>query len=401
LYVKYDGVVNMEFSKFVPFTNNRYVLTQLGDVVDTHDIKSVVHLDDGLKKVTMDWYDGYKDYDLGLVIVCTFWGLNIPREFWNRLVVGYKDNDDKNNLPCNIYFTIPSSIESKEFPGHFYIPGFSRYVINRDGVLINEKTGKIKKWYVSKPIPEKGIRGGYRITQIYNDRNERSNLSRHRALALTFIPTEKDPSTLVVNHKDGIGGNDEIDNLEWVSHQGNVKHAYENGLYDKKLRSVLVKSMETGEIVAYKSMIECCQATGINHATLSNRLNNNPGKFYSNGFAYKGDDATPWINEVVKERLNRDVIFRNVFTGETVVSSSIASASKISGCKKGTIWKHIVSGSMKPLNGFFFRYFDERKPEWPKLTSDELIRLAEQQATFESPQQVTAECKDIELLESA
>ena len=50
--------------------------------------------------------------------------------------------------------------------------------------------------------------------------------SAHRIVALTFLGD----SDLVVNHIDGVKTNNNIDNLEYVTHQENTKHAVRIGL---------------------------------------------------------------------------------------------------------------------------------------------------------------------------
>lgn len=50
----------------------------------------------------------------------------------------------------------------------------------------------------------------------------------HRLVAQAFLPN---PSALtLVNHIDGNKGNNRLDNLEWITPQGNSQHAMHTGL---------------------------------------------------------------------------------------------------------------------------------------------------------------------------
>lgn len=48
----------------------------------------------------------------------------------------------------------------------------------------------------------------------------------HRLVATLYIPNPKSKRT--VNHKDGNKSNNSVDNLEWMTHSENHKHAYEH-----------------------------------------------------------------------------------------------------------------------------------------------------------------------------
>ena len=50
----------------------------------------------------------------------------------------------------------------------------------------------------------------------------------HKLVALAFIPNPDGHTE--VNHKDGDKSNNSVDNLEWVTHQENISHAWETGL---------------------------------------------------------------------------------------------------------------------------------------------------------------------------
>jgi len=50
----------------------------------------------------------------------------------------------------------------------------------------------------------------------------------HREVAMAFIDNPRNLPE--VNHKDGNKTNNSIDNLEWVTHQENARHAHANGM---------------------------------------------------------------------------------------------------------------------------------------------------------------------------
>lgn len=365
----------LNFNKFIPYTQKRYILNVFGDVIDCDNGVIVSRICDGVKVADIHWFDGFKTYEVGLIVVVASLGMNIPCESWDRITVHYIDGDKSSTMPANIYYTFKSPIEAKGHPGFHYIPMFTRYAISENGDLVNVEKGNIKSWYVVKPTPSKGIRGGYRITQVYTDRNERTNISRHRAIALTYIECDENPHEMIVNHLNGIGGDDWISNLEWTTHRGNIVHAYSTGLYSSRTRAVLVMNSNTEEITRYNSLTECCRIMGLKHATLSNRLRNNPGKFYTDGYAYKEDDDSSWINEVVKERITKEIIFRNVFTDETILVNNQREASNLTGVCTKSIWYHLSKDSEKPINGFLFRYFDHDGNSWPLYTKQDLLEI--------------------------
>lgn len=87
-----------------------------------------------------------------------------------------------------------------------------------------------KKWdrrEPSKILSPPQLKSGYLIASLHKEGKTKSVLL-HRLIAKAFIPN---PNNLPqVNHKDGNKQNNMIDNLEWVSAQDNIIHAYTNNL---------------------------------------------------------------------------------------------------------------------------------------------------------------------------
>jgi len=72
---------------------------------------------------------------------------------------------------------------------------------------------------------------GYRRHSIYVDGKPKQFLA-HRIVAITFLDNPQDLAE--VNHIDGNKSNNNLDNLEWVSREGNQQHAFRTGLNSNK-----------------------------------------------------------------------------------------------------------------------------------------------------------------------
>ena len=68
---------------------------------------------------------------------------------------------------------------------------------------------------------------GYKQCTITDGKNIKT-LNVHREVAKAFIPNPDNKPQ--VNHKDGNKLNNNIDNLEWVTREENIQHAYRTGL---------------------------------------------------------------------------------------------------------------------------------------------------------------------------
>ena len=89
------------------------------------------------------------------------------------------------------------------------------YEASSDGHIRNKKTGKILAEFVGKD--------GYLRTQF-----DGKTRTVHRVIVSAFIPA--DVGKDFVNHKDGNKQNNRACNLEWVTREENMIHAYSHGL---------------------------------------------------------------------------------------------------------------------------------------------------------------------------
>lgn len=134
------------------------------------------------------------------------------------------------------------------------------YEVSSKGRVRNLKTGRILKpsnnglGYLFVNLRKNGTVKGYYL---------------HRLVALTFIPNPKYLSD--VNHKDEIRTNNNLYNLEWVSHRDNLNYGKRNERISKsKSKSITQIDLNTGLIIkTYPSATIATNETGVDCGNIS------------------------------------------------------------------------------------------------------------------------------------
>jgi hypothetical protein len=149
------------------------------------------------------------------------------------------------------------------------IEGFDNYFIRENGeILMHSRYDEASEEFgiLSSRID----RAGY-ITVRLKRNGKGYTRFLHRLLAESFL---KNPDgKKFINHRNGVKTDNRLSNLEFCTHQENVKHAYQTGLIGSVGISKKVLDVETGRV--YKSIKEASKYTGYNYATLKNLLNGN------------------------------------------------------------------------------------------------------------------------------
>ena len=93
------------------------------------------------------------------------------------------------------------------------ITGYENYEVRPNGEVVNIKTGKVLK-------PCKNAGDYFQV--CLNKNGKQKNFYIHRLVAQAFIPN---PDNLpCVNHKDENKTNNNVENLEWCTHEYNVNY---------------------------------------------------------------------------------------------------------------------------------------------------------------------------------
>ena len=129
-------------------------------------------------------------------------------------------------------------------------------VVGYEGHYQVSNFGRVKSIKFGKEIILKqNIRGGYYIVNLSKNGIVKTYLV-HRLVAEAFIDnTDNLPE---VNHKDENKLNNNVDNLEWCTHEYNINYGTRNKKVSKKLSKPVLQYTLDGEFVReWKSTIEC------------------------------------------------------------------------------------------------------------------------------------------------
>lgn len=146
-----------------------------------------------------------------------------------------------------------------------------RYQVSSDGRVRNS-SGR-----VLKPI-HKTLR--YHSVRLYHGgRNEFEDRLIHRLVAETFLGIVGDGYE--VNHKDGNRYNNDISNLEWVTHRENMAHAVGHGLVStEKAKKAHRKPVSCSNGKTYPSVRTAADDLGILPSCISAVLH---GRYKTSG----------------------------------------------------------------------------------------------------------------------
>lgn len=215
-------------------------------------------------------FENYLIYDDGSVF-----NKNTEKELTTENIVLYNNGKTK-------WFT-KSALMKEYFPtvdlkGFKTIPGFSDYMVNKEGVVYSKVYRKILN--LTKDC------NGYHVVSIFNDNRVRKTKKVHHLVLMAFKPDDyklittdfknnhnPDGKIYNTNHIDGVKTNNRLDNLEVITHKDNVRHAMDTGLVST-VKPVKIKSHNTGEIKHYPSMAVASRALGLQEDGVLQRLEN-------------------------------------------------------------------------------------------------------------------------------
>jgi len=255
-----------------------------------------------------------------------------------------------------LFFSFSKPLESKTKKGFYEIPYYPGYLINRNGILWNKKKSIYHKYTASKGKENDNNRKrGYFLCRAKSPFKNGSHSSRHRLLSLAFKKYENDPMELIVNHINGVPGDDRLNNIEWTTYSGNLKHALNNGLMPNSIIPIKVFNVKTEKITFYKSIASAGRLLNKHVSFIQHRLKNKNVVYSDNILFYKVSDN---INKSKIKRGTEPVKLEvtNNITKETNIFNSVEEASRILNINPTSIRDRYKTMSNKPIKGYIIKF---------------------------------------------
>lgn len=349
---------------FLPLSGNRYSVTLDGVVRAKSGCVVPITVGSGGGCVKLDWYDGYREYSLALVMAFSFKPVKLPLVYWKELRVLFADGNSQNIHPANLVWKFPVALGADDHNGFAYIPMYSRYAINSEGVVYDT--------FMRRTLSPQANRR-YMSYTLKTDMGHFTTLKRHRGMCLAFTDYPHNVDTLQVNHINGIAGDDRLVNLEWMTPSENRKHAVDTGL-TRVCKAVTVEDMGTGKVFEFQSIAKML----LEMPDIPDRpkwLISEDGRS-----AVAGKYLVKYINPDHVYGLMQNlapVLAKNLRTGIVEEFCSIAECSKKLGITKRYISTRIdTPGLVIAPDGFVVKRKDDLTP-WPDLCCRDFDKFSE------------------------
>lgn len=366
---------------------NKCTINFDGEIFDKNLKRLETFVDEmGYPSIEIEGYLGLRIYRVIDLMTMQFKNIHIPCTKFSE-IVSFNINDNKLDLSAkNIGYRFKNGkIESLYHKGFYHVPSLTRYVINESGIVKIHDNDKEVSITVAKGNKDKNVTGGYCNFSAFMFNSIARSFARHRALALTFFDYPNNVDDLVVNHIDGIPGNDTLDNLEFCTRAENNKHAKENGLKIQQ-KAITARNVFTGEISTFLSMADCERALNVHWDTLVRRLKDPErfGEVLPCGYQIKYSENElefPAIEDPIaaveesKQAIEIEVM--DYRTKEITIYPSIGSAAKTLGLKDSSISWKLNNKSLTPLKGYGFRLRPE--DDFPECTVEQITKSMEPQ----------------------
>lgn len=241
-----------------------------------------------------------------------------------------------------------------------HLPEYPDYLFTSDGNVYS----KISKRNL-------GTRqDGHYVSLVLANRKtgKQDRISRHIAIATAFHGRPVPPRN-VVNHKNGIPGDDRPFNLEWVTHKENLGAATSSWGDGLTKTPVSIRNAETYVVTHFNSVCEAARALEMSLDKVLYRVRQRGRRVYPdcNQYRYR-DDEKPWDEPTVKQfGHNYSVLVKDIETGTVYEYASQRSAGEFLGVKDATISVWLKSGEQPLWNLRYMVKRSDDKTPWREI----------------------------------
>jgi hypothetical protein len=139
------------------------------------------------------------------------------------------------------------------------IPNYTNYMISKNAEIYSKKIKRLCRLTI--------LPNGYHKMKLKSNNGVYKDYYAHVLMAITYLQYIPSTNKIVINHIDGIKGNNQLDNLEIITHKENMKHSSilnHATIFQKAVYYV----DENGQQINFKSAKDACIATGIDNSSI-------------------------------------------------------------------------------------------------------------------------------------
>ena len=124
--------------------------------------------------------------------------------------------------------------------------------------------GEVRSIRANKVLVGEPTKDGYLRVRLWNGSKYKSRMI-HCLVAEVFLPTPDNEHQYEVDHIDNNVAHNSVDNLQWLTHEQNLKKSFELGHQSKPKRAVYQYDKNNNLIASYESVNEAFRQTNIRH----------------------------------------------------------------------------------------------------------------------------------------
>jgi hypothetical protein len=138
-------------------------------------------------------------------------------------------------------------------------PNYTNYMISKNAEIYSKKMKRLCRLTI--------LPNGYHKMKLKGNNGAYKDCYAHVLVAMTYLNYIPSTNKIVINHIDGIKGNNQLDNLEIISHKENMKHSVHIN-HATIFRKAVYYLDEFGKHIEFKSAKDATIATGIDNSSI-------------------------------------------------------------------------------------------------------------------------------------
>ena len=124
--------------------------------------------------------------------------------------------------------------------------------------------GEVRSVRANKVLVGEPTKDGYLRVRLWDGSKYKSRMI-HCLVAEAFLPIPDNEHQYEVDHIDNNVTHNSVDNLQWLTHEQNLKRSFELGHQNKPKRTVYQYDKNNNLIASYESVNEAFRQTNIRH----------------------------------------------------------------------------------------------------------------------------------------